>query len=242
MADLVAKTTDDIYYMLWGDQRHNAFTASQYDGLIDYEHGKFSNFKFMDMRQFRFEYYQNSINNIHHIQMPYYIRVVYPYLALQWGFPYDRDDFKIKKNADDEIDCSFLWYKGKAKWTVSIDQQIVSEHKGFDCLTNTKEDYPGDKYSAFHRIFSSSHHCCRIINESMETGRSICISGDSFMIPVIPILACYYKEVVFLDNRPDENGEIVDNTGYFKDRIFDQVVVALSEIHNLNKFLGVNLK
>ena len=137
--------------------------------------------------------------------------------------------------------CSFLWPKKEMKWTVSIDQQTTAEHEGFECLTNIERKYPGDTGSAYHRIFCSSHHCCHIINESLpEDGETIFISGDSYMIPIIPILACYYREVVFMDNRLGDDA--ISNKTYYEGKVFDKVIISCSENNPPLKYLGWNLK
>jgi hypothetical protein len=154
-------------------------------------------------------------------------------------FPYKRSDFNLHKYEEDDMICSFLWPKNEMKWTVSIDQEITAEHEGFECLTNIDRKYPGDTGSAYHRIFCASHRSCDIINESIPDGQSIFISGDSYMIPVIPILACYYHEVVSMDNRFQGIG--ISNVPYYDGKVFDNVLIACSESNPPAKYLGWNL-
>lgn len=241
MSQVTCKTASGIYYMLWGGKQHDIWTKSLHDDHIDWVNMTYDGSRLLDMRQFQFFYYKRSLPNLHHVMLSSYIRIVYPYLADIWGFPYKRSDFDLYKYVEDDMDCSFLWPKEEMKWTVSIDQQITAEHEGFECLTNLEKKYPGDKGSAYHRIFCSSHTSCRIVNESLpEEGESIFISGDSYMIPVVPILACYYKEVVFMDNRLGDDA--ISNKSYYEGKVFDRVIISCSENNPPLKYLGWNLK
>ena len=224
--------------MLWGGEQYDAFSASRHDAYIDYVNGKFNGFNLLDMRQFRFKYYKQNLANIHHVTLDSYIRIVYPYLAKALGFPYDRNDFDLHEYKGDDMDCSFLWPKKDMLWTVDINQKRTAEHEGFECLTNLDSKYPGCTGSTYHRIFCSSHVSCDIINESLPEGGSIAVTGDSYMIPIIPILSCYYRDVVFLDNRFDID---VSNKPYYEGKIFDRVLVSCSENNPFEKYVGWNL-
>ena len=241
MSQITCKTTDGIYYMLWGGKQHDIWTKSVHDSCIDWTNLTYNGSRLLDMRQFQFFYYKRNLPNLHHVMLSSYIRIVYPYLADVWHFPYKRSDFELHKYIEDDMDCSFLWPKKEMKWTVSIDQQTTAEHEGFECLTNLERKYPGDTGSAYHRIFCSSHHCCHIINESLpENSETIFISGDSYMIPIIPILACYYREVVFMDNRLGDDA--ISNKTYYEGKVFDKVIISCSENNPPLKYLGWNLK
>ena len=241
MSQITCKTTDGIYYMLWGGKQHDIWTKSVHDSCIDWTNLTYNGSRLLDMRQFQFFYYKRNLPNLHHVMLSSYIRIVYPYLTDVWRFPYKRSDFELHKYVEDDMDCSFLWPKKEMKWTVSIDQQTTAEHEGFECLTNLERKYPGDTGSAYHRIFCSSHHCCHIINESLpENSETIFISGDSYMIPVIPILACYYREVVFMDNRLGDDA--ISNKTYYEGKVFDKVIISCSENNPPLKYLGWNLK
>ena len=60
------------------------------------------------------------------------------------------------------------------------------------------------------------------------------------MIPVIPILACYYREVVFMDNRLGDDA--ISNKTYYEGKVFDKVIISCSENNPPLKYLGWNLK
>lgn len=239
MAQVTCKTQDGIFFLLWGGLQHDIWTKSVHNDHLDLINGTYDGYRLLDMRQFRFDYNKKSLPNIHHVALASYVRIVYPYLADVLKFPYKRSDFDLYKYEEDDMICSFLWPKEDMKWTVSINQETTAEHEGFECLTNIERKYPGDKSSAYHRIFCASHCSCQIINESLPDGETIFISGDSYMIPVIPILACYYHEVVSLDNRFGGIG--LSNIPYYEGKIFDKVLFACSESNPPIKYLGWNL-
>ena len=43
--------------------------------------------------------------------------------------------------------------------------------------------------------------CSRIVNKTTTSNRILVLSCDSQMIPIIPVLSCYFKEIWALDNR-----------------------------------------
>ena len=239
MAQILGKSEKDIFFLLWGGQQHDIWTKSWHDARLDLVNGTYDGHRLLDMRQFRLDYYKKSYPNIHHVQLASYVRIIYPYLATVLGFPYKRSDFNLYKYEEDDMVCSFLWPKKEMKWTVSINQETTAEHEGFECLTNLEKKYPGDKNSAYHRIFCASHCSSRIINESLPDGESLLISGDSYMIPVAPILACYYHEVVYLDNRYGGIG--ISNEPYYSGKVFDKVLISCSENNPPEKYLIWNL-
>lgn len=238
MGQIVCKCVEDISYLLWGGAQHDIWTVSLHDKLIDHENSTYCGFRFFDMRQFRFEYYKKNIDNLHHVTLDSYIRIVYPYFADILKFPYKRSDFDLHEYHGDGMDCSFLWPKNEMKWSVNVNQKQVVENEGFECLTNIDGKYPGYKDTAYHRVFCSSHESCKIVNESISGG-SILISGDSYMIPVLPILSCYFHEVVSLDNRYDGK---ISNEAYYSGKVFDRVVISCSENNPPVKYLNWNLR
>ena len=53
----------------------------------------------------------------------------------------------------------------------------------------------------YHQLFRYSHECIKIENMCSKSNRILIISGDSHTVPLIPILSCYFKKVIVLDNR-----------------------------------------
>ena len=134
------------------------------------------------------------------------------------------------------------------KFTMEINGHKIGEHLSFDNITNMKtvhkdtKAYKGYKEvdatpTDYHHLYRGAHACSRVINETIDNDRKIFVSGDSMMIPAIPILCCYYKEVVYMDNRDG-----VSHKDYFENDVFDEVLLCFYERSDINKVIGVNLK
>ena len=61
------------------------------------------------------------------------------------------------------------------------------------------------------------------------------ISGDSHTVPLIPILSCYFKKVIVLDNRFN----FPSNLFYENEEITD-ILIMLSYNNTLDKFIKYN--
>lgn len=121
-----------------------------------------------------------------------------------------------------------------------INGKTVATHAKFEALRNTKKLYTNqgeDTHTEYHRLYRGAHTCSRIINESVDNDKILFISGDSFWIPLMPILACYYKEVVLMDNR-----DCKSHKDYYEGRYFDEVIISFWEGNSIIKYLGENLK
>jgi len=141
----------------------------------------------------------------------------------------------------DKYDVSYLVPKNKdLKFSCEVNGEKLVEHGNFNeliYLNNTKEPDKTLIYSDYHKIYIGTHQCSILTNETIDSNKTIFITGDSMMTPCIPIFGCYYKEVVFMDNRTNQSFK-----HYFKDKIFDEVVIQLWEGHMLTKPLRDNLK
>ena len=126
MPQVVCKSKDNIYFLLWGGKQHDIWTKSVHEAHIDHINGTYDGNRLLDMRQFRFEYYKKNWENLHHVTLDSYIRIVYPYLADVLKFPYKRSDFNLREYYGDDMDCSFLYPKKDMKWTVNINQNQVA--------------------------------------------------------------------------------------------------------------------
>jgi len=210
------------------------------------------------MRQFNFKYYEDFLDNRHHITTSYYYRIIIPYLSLLLGFKFDINDFSkvtyiskeypkpscIISNDVVRFDCSYLWPKKDYKFTLDIGGEHVCEHEDFECLTNATDRWEnkyGECKTEYHKLFRGSHESSVVINETIDNDKSICISGDSFFIPIVPILACYFKELVYLDTRLEENVK-ASRKKYYENKVFDFVIISCWEGNSILKYLKLNLE
>lgn len=174
--------------------------------------------------------YINMPTNKHHYTYKYHIKYVLPLLNSLFNFGYNINDFNLIEFKHEYGDLSYL--KPKIDYTFEV-----------VCFTdNTKEILkfedlkPIDKDNVSYRdLYRFPHKCSKVINLDINNDRKIFISGDSQIIPDIAILACYYKEVWYFDNRTgksldwsiiDKEKTISFNDNY-KNINFDDVLIEL---------------
>lgn len=254
---IVCKNKDNIYWLLWGNPGDTIDTLSRFTNPSSVESKYFDQTKLIDMRQFNFKYYEDFWDNRHHITTSYYYRIIIPYLSLLLGFKFDINDFSkvtyiskeypkpfcLISNDVVRFDCSYLWPKKDYKFTLDIGGEHVCEHEDFECLTNATDRWEnkyGECGSEYHKIFRGAHESSMIINETIENNNSICITGDSYFIPIIPILACYFNKIVFLDSHTNLTEQRLPKE-YYQNQVFDYVVVACWERNSIIDYLNVML-
>ena len=69
--------------------------------------------------------------------------------------------------------------------------------------------------SPYHQLFRLSHRSCKLVNETIETNNKIVFNTDSMSIPIIPILANYFREILVIDVRDNTK----DKSYGFRDMI-----------------------
>ena len=128
----------------------------------------------------------------------------------------------MEKRKSENYDLSFL--KPKKDYKYEIYGYTRGEHfdnLSFDDITqnnSTKKDI-----TDYHRLYKYGHECSRLINKTIDNNRKLFVNGDSQMIPDIPFLSCFFKEVWFFDNR--EKDKLLEK---YKDVIFSDVLIALN--------------
>lgn len=179
---------------------------------------KINKFPIVDENMF----YTNWKLNEHHFTTDYHIKYSFPLLSKQLGLEYNRNDFILDNRKSNEFDISIL--KPKKEYKYEIYGYTRNEHfydLTFDDITSnnsTKNDITG-----YHRLYKYSHECSRLINKTLNNNRKLFISGDSQVIPDIPFLSCFFKEVWLMDNR--NKLSLKDK---YKDVIFTDTIVVFS--------------
>lgn len=160
--------------------------------------------------------YSDSVNDKHHYTTRYHYEHVLPLLNSIYKFGYKSSDFELVKLIKKDGDYSYMVPKRKFVFKLyqfDLKMREIYDNQDFYGLMNESllSDDTKHRYWGLYRF---AHHCSRIVNKSLpENGRKLFISGDSQIIPSIPILACYFREVWYFDNRTgyktgkrDENG------------------------------------
>lgn len=242
MAKVVCKNAKEIWYLYFGAIGSTIFTTPKFDFSSVRE-------QLIDLRVLNVNRYDGFKDNDHHITTECYYRIILPYLNFFIKtFKFNYDDFEMVPyfTKDRKFNCSYLKPKNNTyKFNISINGITLCKDGGFDALHNAKRmhrdkgnvfEKMGWSISEYHRLFRGSHSCCRIINETIDNDKSIFVSGDSMMIPIIPILCCYFKEVVYMDNRDGKS-----HKDYYEGKYFDSVILQFYDGNTANKVIETNL-
>ena len=249
MASVVCKDTNEIFYILFGNPHDNVYQSSRFD--LESSVRKNGKGKYIDTRILDLEYYDGWKDNEHHITTKSWNGILLPFFSyILRTFDFSTDDFTVLPYFSNEFeyDVSYLKPKRDMRFTMEINGVKVGEHLTFDGIQNINQHCDTEAFAAFkeenmpvyseyHRLYRGSHACSRVINETVDNDLKIFISGDSMMIPAIPIFCCYYKEVVYMDNRDGKS-----HKEYYEDKQFDEILLCFFERQASNKVLGINLQ
>lgn len=172
--------------------------------------------------------------NAHHFKPFYHREYVLPIILKQLGITFNIDDFHIKEQYDNKYDISILVPKNEYKFEAfGYTRNEHLEECSYDDLIA-----PGPNNTTFtnyHKLYRYGHECSCIINKTINNERVLMISGDSQLIPDIPVIACYFKKLYFFDNRT--------NKSYLKN-IYDDItdVIIATGFNNEEKYIINNLK
>ena len=179
------------------------------------------------------EMYTGWSKNSNHFTTEYHRLYSLPTLNKLLNFNFNINHFNLKHQTCNNFDISMLYPKNNFKFEI----YGYSRNEHFDDLTYDdlmKNNSKGSDITEYHRLYKYGHECSRVINKSTNNGKLLFISGDSQMIPDIPVLCCYYKEVWYFDNR--YRVKLCDK---FKDINFDQVLIQLNN-NSITKYLNEN--
>ena len=90
----------------------------------------------------------------------------------------------------------------------------------------------------YHQIYKYAHWSSKIVNENALIDKCILISGDSQVLPLIPILAYYVKTVIYLDYRWSG---ITNRYLWENENITDVVFATFPLFHGIDKYAEHNL-
>lgn len=134
--------------------------------------------------------------NEHHFKPFYHKRYILPTIFKLFESSYRPFEFREVAQTYKGYDISYL--VPKRNYRFEVYGYSVGEHYqdvGFDFLRS------GTSGTEYHKLYRYYHSCSRVINLTRRFGKILFISGDSTLIPDIPVLACLYREVWYFDNR-----------------------------------------
>lgn len=150
--------------------------------------------------------YINYKNNEHHWTTTWCWNNIIPYLYKQiFNKEFDTSVYKLITQIIDSYDISYHLLLNSNKFTF-IDYTINLTLTGDQqILRGTKENQYNDDITNYHTLFIGAHHTCKIINHSIDSSNKLLINCDSMAIPIIPIFANYFKEILIVDNRDNKS-------------------------------------
>ena len=140
----------------------------------------------------------------YHFTPHYHINYVLPLLAKVLDFNFDLNDFDYTERILRGADLSYLKPKVDYDFEVTRFRGNKVMRVKYDGLNRVSENnWP---LYAYRFQYLYPHDCSSVKNLNLNTGRKLIISSDSQMIPDIPVLACYFDEVWYMDNRTGHVG------------------------------------
>lgn len=151
-------------------------------------------------------YYTGYFPNEHHIKTTYiwehYMDPIFSFLEI----PLDKTQFEPHPYYDEsgKYDLSFHDPIDKANTSFTyFDINMYKTEGTFDILRLVELENSGfrNPLSRYHNLFYGYHSNARIYNNKPITDIKMLVVCDSMMIPIIPVLAYYCKELTVVDNR-----------------------------------------
>ena len=143
--------------------------------------------------------YKNYPLNTNHFQTSYHISTILPKISEILNIPYSQNDFNKIIYKQNNFDLTYL-YPIKDNDSYEIITDNIHEKGNYSILQNVNKHDPKCP-SNYHSLFRGYHKNTRIFNYDAVTDKKLLICCDSEMIPDIPVLSYYFKEIIHLDNR-----------------------------------------
>ena len=182
------------------------------------------------------EMYDKWKYNSNHFTTEYHRNYSLPLLNKLLNFGYNKDDFTLKNKTSNGFDISMLCPKAQYEYEIYElnNGQFFDNINYNDLLTKSKANFINA--TDYHKLYIYPHKCSKITNKTINNGRLLYISGDSQMIPDLPILSCYFKEIWYMDNRDN----LTFNNKY-KDIVFTDVLIELNYMEQ-KQYVDINFK
>lgn len=179
--------------------------------------------------------YNSLSGDEHHYTTHYCIKYVIPSIDKLLNFGFNINDFKLKQYyiKENNIKSNLSYLVPKKEYTFKLYSFLRNKEFDFSYDGGLVLNFNLRPEGKYRDLFVFPHQCSKIINNELQNNKKLFISGDSQIIPCISILACYYKEVWYFDNRTGKKNNIIDEnktikySDKYKDTIFDDVLIEL---------------
>lgn len=180
------------------------------------------------------DFYNTWRQNEHHFPPMVHFKKSMPVIAKVLDFYFDEKDFSFKVQNCNGYDLTMPY----PKMTYFYDAKSLSdEERSFENMTYDElTSYEKTDGTPYHHLFRFFHDTSIIVNKNIRDERKLLLSGDSHMIPVVPMLTPYFHTIAYLDNR--KKMPIFDK---IKDIEFTDVLIELFN-NSLGFYTDGNLK
>lgn len=166
------------------------------------------------------DFYNTWKLNEHHFSPMVHFKKTMPAIAKLLDFYFNEDDFSFKPDKFENFDLTMPY--PKASFTYDV-KSLSAKDSQYQLMTYSKlTSTDGVAYTKYHDLYRYFHDSSIVINRNTSSRRTLLISGDSHMIPVVPMLTVYFKTLVYIDNR--KNVSVFDK---IKDINFTDVLFEL---------------
>lgn len=236
----------------------NNFNYIEFENLNQYRYGNADTDVAFDkfMKDHKYVYIKAGPDEyrwmgMHHYYPKWHYENTLPVIANKLRFSYDLNDFEWnnfrtmdvlvpKKKPVFDVDY-FHFYDITPENEFSY-YKIKDVEVPFDDLFNVNEVYNDGAnpilglFDDYHRLFKFSHQSCRLVNKMCKNNNKLIVSSDSHLIPLVPILSYYFKEVVIIDKR---RNLFYDTGGLYGDGHFTHMLMMTSKIREIETFINV---
>ena len=143
--------------------------------------------------------YMSYKNNVHHWTTQYCWKTVIPLILSQFSINIDTIIFKKIMYVWNDCDFSYHEPISAIKYQLQ-DFSTGQNYTGDDVLRNIN-NCPHLEISLYHSLCRLAHKSGKISNFSLNSHRKLVVNCDSMAIPIIPILANFFDQMLVIDNR-----------------------------------------
>lgn len=148
--------------------------------------------------------YKDYDLNWHHLTTGTIWNEVFPQFMKDFNIDYNWKDYVFISYIADGHDLSFHEY------SKPMDIEVITDCHKYDKL----RDINGTQLTAYHRLFVAPHQIATVVNKQPLTERIIRLNCDSMIIPLIPLIAPYFRKIYVYDYRDNfkfkETNDITD--------------------------------
>ena len=144
--------------------------------------------------------------NEHHYVVGWQQTVIAKTVLEMFGIRFCLSDFEFKpyyvRDRNYIYDLSYYMFRGEQSYTI-VDAETGSVVRKPDLYRDMHDNFliQDRSVTEYHRLLWCTHKCALIINNNLPEGKTVLISCDSQMVPVISVIAPYFREILYLDRR-----------------------------------------